>query len=271
MKKIPQYRLTPSLLNKFQDLLDSDLNWQKFYGDNDNSDVTAEEYYAKCEQELLDACNRVPFSSEPAAKGTALNELVDCILDRRKQREDMKVDRLFSIENLPDGTAKKVISGLHAELEGFSFDFDIRLINELTDYFFGSICQHRCEAVLETSRGPVILYGDSDYIRRDVVYDLKSTSKYDYGKFENGWQKHLYPWALIESGEAQTISGFEYTVVPLTGGNSRTPLITGTIYREWYDYNHDASKKALKGIVEPFIDWIEAHREKIVHPRIFNK
>lgn len=265
--KTPKYRITPSLLNSFQNLLDSDLLYQRFYGDNDNSDVTAEEYYAKCEQELLDACNRVPFSSEPAAKGTALNELVDCILDRRKQREDMKVWRLYD----PDSENNPKVIGLHAELEGFTFDFDLTLVNALADYFFGSICQHRCEAVLETSRGPVILYGDSDYIRRDVVYDLKSTSKYDYGKFENGWQKHLYPWALIESGEAQTISGFEYTVVPLTGGNSRTPLITGTIYREWYDYNHDASKEALKGIVEPFIDWIEAHRNLITHPRIFNQ
>lgn len=266
MKKTPQYRLTPSLLNKYQDLLDSDLNWAKFYGDNDNSEVTAEEYYAKCEQELLDACNRVPFSSEPAAKGTALNELVDCILESRKQRDDMVVSRIYD----PDECNPTVI-GLHTELEGFSFDFDLNLVNALADYFFGSICQHRCEATLETSRGPVILYGDLDYLRMDVVHDLKSTSKYDYGKYEKGWQKHVYPWALIESGEVTTISGFEYTVVPLTGGNSKSPLISGTIYREWYDYNHEATKAALIGIVEPFIDWIEAHRELITHPRIFNK
>ena len=263
----PKYRLTASLLNKYQDLLDSDLNWQTFYGDNDNSEITAEEYYHKCEQELLDACNRVPFSSEPAARGTALNELVDCILERRKQREDMKVWRIYDEEKVNNPT----VIGIHAELEGFPFDFDLNLVNALADYFFGATCQHRCEATLETSVGPVILYGDLDYIRRDVIYDLKSTSRYDYGKFEKGWQKHLYPWALIESREVQAISGFEYTVVPLTGGNSRTPLITGTIYREWYDYNHDASKEALRGIVEPFIRWIEEHRDKIVHPRIFNQ
>lgn len=268
----PKYRLTPSLLNKFQDLLDSDLNWQTFYGDNDNSEITAEEYYQKCEQELLDACNRVPFSSEPTARGTALNEIVDCILEKRTQREDMVVKRIFD-QPFPEKAipSKEHAIGLHAELEGFSFDFDIKLINELADYFFGSICQHRCEAILDTSFGPVILYGDPDYIRRDVVHELKSTGRYEYGKFERGWQKYVYPWALIESGEVQTISGFEYTVVPVIGGNSRTPLITGTICREWYDYNHEAAKERLIGIVEPFIQWIEDHRDKITHPRIFNQ
>lgn len=266
--KRPQYRLSPSLLNKFQDLLDSDINYDKFYGDNENATITPEEYFRKCEQELIDACNRVTFISEATSRGTALNELVDCILEHRKQRKDMGVERLYD-PSIPD---KSHVVGLRAELEGFTFDFNIELVNRLSDYFSGSICQYRCEATIDTTFGPVILYGDADYIRRDVIRDLKTTSKYDkYGKYARGWQKHLYPWVLVKSGEVTNISGFEYTVVPLVGGNSRTPLINGSIYKEWFDFSFENSEKELRDITEGMIHWIEDHRSLITHPRIFNQ
>lgn len=268
-----QYRLTPSLLNSFQDLLDCDINYDKFYGDNENATITPEEYFRKCEQELIDACNRVPFVSEAASRGTALNEIVDCILERRKQREDMSVERLYDQPYPPKAIPDKShIVGLRAALDGFTFDFNIELVNRLTEYFSGSICQYRCEATIDTTFGPVILYGDADYIRRDVVHDLKTTSKYDkFGKYARGWQKHLYPWALIKSGDVTEISGFEYTVVPLVGGNSRTPLINGSIYKEWFDFSFEDSEHALRGITEGMIHWIEEHRNLITHKRIFNQ
>lgn len=266
--KKPRYRITPSLLNKWQDLVDADKHWEEWYGNSDEPSISSEDYYAKCEKELLDACNRVPFVSEAASKGTALNEIVDCILDRRKQREDMTVERVCS-----DAEAyKNDVVALRAGLDGFTFLFDIGLVNDLTGYFIGATCQHRCEATIETSFGPVILYGDADYIVRDVVYDLKTTSKYSsYGKFESGWQKDVYPWALIESGEMKEVSGFEYTIVPLTGGTASSPLITGEIHTEYYPYNHDASTGRLRAVLEAFIQWIEDHRSLITHPRIFNK
>ena len=264
----PKYRITPSLLNNWQNLVDSDKNWEEFYGNSDEPSISSEDYYKKCEQELLDALNRVPFVSEAASKGTALNELVDCILDRRKQREDMKVWRLYD----PESVENPRVIGLHAEIDGFAFDYDLNLVNSLADYFFGAICQHRCEAVMDTEFGPVILYGDADYIRQDIVYDLKSTSRYSaYGKFSDGWQKDLYPWALIESGEVTNISGFEYTIVPLSGGSSTTPLITGEIKTEWYDYSHGAATRRLRQVLEAFIPWIEDHRHLITHKRIFNE
>lgn len=264
----PKYRITPSLLNKWSDLLNADRDWESFYGDADEPSVSPEDFYAKREQELLDALNRVPFTSEAASKGTALNEIVDCILDHRKQREDMTVERVYS-----DAEAMKdMVVALRAGLDGFTFVFDLGLVRKLTDYFSGAVCQHRCEAVMETRYGPVILYGDADYILRDVVYDLKSTSRYDrYGKFSEGWQKDLYPWALIESGEMDSVSGFEYTIVPLAGGKDSSPLITGEIKKEYYPYSHEASTGRLRASVETFILWIEDHRNLITHKRIFNE
>ena len=264
----PKFRITPSLLNKWQDLVDSDKHWEEFYGNSDEPSISSEDYYKKCEQELLDALNRVPFVSEAASKGTALNELVDCIVDNRKQRDDMVVERVYQ----QDSCEERNLVGLRAELDGFSFLFDIGLVRELADYFKEAICQHRCEAVMDTAFGPVILYGDADYIRQDVVYDLKSTSRYSaYGKFSDGWQKDLYPWALIESGEVTSVSGFEYTIVPLSGGSSTTPLITGEIKTEWYDYSHGVATRRLRQVLEAFIPWIEDHRHLITHKRIFNE
>ena len=264
----PGYRITPSLLNKWQDLVDADKHWEEWYGNSDEPSISSEDYYAKCEKELLDAINRVPFVSEAASKGTALNELVDCIVDKRKPREDMLVERVYS-----DAEAfKDTVVALSANIDGFSFLYDISLVRELADYFKGAICQHRCEAVMDTSFGPVILYGDADYILRDVVYDLKSTSKYSaYGKFESGWQKDLYPWALIESGEMEGITGFEYTVVPLSGGTATSPLITGEIKSEWYDYSHGMATRRLRQVLEAFLPWVEEHRSLITHKRIFNQ
>lgn len=264
----PGYRITPSLLNKWTELVNADRDWETYYGSADEPSISSEDYYAKKEQELIDAINRVPFISEAASRGTALNELVDCIVDNRKQREDMVVERIYQ----PDACEAENLVALRAELDGFSFFFDIGLVRELASYFKGSICQHRCEAVIDTEFGPVILYGDADYILRDVVYDLKTTSKYSsYGKFEDGWQKDLYPWALIESGEMEGITGFEYTIVPLSGGNSTSPIITGEIKTEWYDYSHGMATRRLRQVLGAFLPWIEEHRSLITHKRIFNQ
>ena len=265
----PGYRITPTILNKWTELVNADRDWETYYGSADEPSISSEDYYAKKVHELLDTINRVPFTSEAASRGTALNELVDCIVDNRKQREDMTVKRIYSdVEAFSD---QKVIA-LRTLLDGYSFLFDISLVRSLAEYFKGAICQYRCEAVMDTEFGPVILYGDADYILRDVVYDLKSTSKYTaYGKFEEGWQKDLYPWALIESGEMEGITGFEYTIVPLSGGTSTSPLITGEIKTEWYDYSHGMATRRLRKVLEAFLPWLEEHRSYIFHPRIFNQ
>lgn len=266
----PKYRVNPSLLNKWQELVDADKHWEEFYGNSDEPSISSEDYYRKCEQELLDSLNRVPFVSEASSKGTALNELVDCIVDNRKPMEEMAVERVC--QRSEEDAMKTNLIGYRANLDGFSFLFDAGLVHELAEYFKGAICQHLCEAVIETAFGPVIVYGYADYIHQDIVYDLKSTSRYSaYGKFSDGWQKELYPWALIESGEVTNVAGFEYTIVPLSGGSSTTPLITGEIKTEYYDYSHGAATRRLRQVLEAFIPWIEDHRHLIHHPRVFNE
>ena len=265
----PKYRVTPSLLSKWSDLLNADRDYEQFYGDADEPSVSPEDFYAKREQELLDAINRVPFTSEAASRGTALNELVDCIVENRKPREGVTIQKMMRDDPGPD---KPSIHSFIVTVDGFIFYFDALMVFDIWRKFKDAICQHRCEAVMDTQFGPVILYGDADYIHRDIVYDLKSTSRYDrFGKFSEGWQKELYPWALIESGEMDSVSGFEYAIVPLTGGNASNPIYSGELKVEYYPYDHNASTGRLLAAVEPFIMWIEDHRNLITHKRIFNE
>lgn len=262
----PEYRISPSILNSFQSLIDSDAIWEEYWGGSDDPPMTAEEFAVKQEKDLIDSINRVKKEPiEAADKGTCLNYIVDEMVQRGCDNpKGVAVTRIFN-----DDDPREVI-GLKAELNGFSFPFDIRLCTALASYFSGSVPQYRCEATLPTKYGDVILYGDADYIRKDIVYDLKTTKQYKYGKFAKGWQKDLYPYCLIEGGEMSFITEFEYTVVPLTGGTGGN-LITGEIFRERYDYNHGASTLRLKGIVESFVMWLKQHRHLITHPRIFNQ
>lgn len=260
----PKYRFTPSLLAKFDEFVNAEILYDDIYGFVEEPAVTLAEFEQKCEDELWDAINRVPQEPiEAAARGTLLNVLVDCKVEWRKP------DEKYNIRRVSDGNGKMLaISG---ECDGFKFSFASDLCRELFRYFEGCTCQYRTEAEIETSFGPVILYGDVDYIRRDKVFDLKTTSRYSkYGKFDNGWQKYLYPYCLVESGELESVSEFEYTIVLLK--QTKEGPFTGTIYKEVETYSHDMAKTRLRGISESLAAYLESNLHRITHPsRVLNE
>ena len=258
----PKYRFTPSLLAKWTDFVDSEALYQEFYGNSDEPSVSLEEFEAKQEKELWDAINRVPQEpSEAASRGTLLNVIVDCKV--QWERPDAK----YKIRRISDERGR--MTAIAGECDEFSFEYDADLCRMLFDYFKGCICQYRCEATIDTAFGDVILYGDADYIRRDKVFDLKTTKSYKYGKFEKGWQKDLYPYCLIESGDTKNIKGFEFTVVKWAGGTKTQPLISGEMFREYYTYDHCESAALLRQECERFIEWLEVNRDKITNKKIF--
>ncbi len=264
--KQPKYRIYPSLLDKFQKYLDSGMEADSFFNtdrETGEQKLTEDEIADRHEQELIDMINRVPKEPiEAADKGTCFNEIIDCLIERRKcSREDMTIETVDENE----------FSFILAQMNGFSFKFDINLCKEVSEYFKGAVCQYLCKGTIETSHGVVELYGYADEIVRDKVYDIKTTSNYDFGKFERCWQKELYPYCLVESGDCVNISEFEYTVIKLKGGTSRTPLISGDIYKEVYTYNHAKTTQNLKLMLERFIAWLEQHRNKITDKKIFNE
>ena len=259
------YRICPSALNSFQRLLDSEVDAEDFSNiDSESGDYrrSPDEIYAEREQDLLDLINRVPREPiEAADRGTAFNEIVDCILlNVPSTREDVKIT---------SRTIGEIHPYLHAFINCFEFDFDKYMCQDVAKDMSGSILQHLCEGVLKTCYGDVQLYGYADYIFPDKVVDLKTCGRYDFGKYQHNWQKELYPYCLVQSGDMQECTMFEFYVVQMKNPTKERPLITGNIYKEPYNYNHAEATVRLRQFTERFIEWLEEHRSQITNEKIF--
>lgn len=258
-----RYKIYPSVLDKFQSYLDVDVAVEEFWNLDSEGEYkeTADEMSDRLEKELLDAVNRVPREpSEAADKGTCFNEVVDCLISHRKcEYEGMDI-RSEKRAEMPV---------IVANLNGFEFVYDLDTCKDAALYFDGAISQHQCCAILPTKYGDVELYGYVDEIKGDMVYDIKTTSRYEFGKYGGGWQRHLYPYCLVESGEMKEVAAFEYTAFVWSGGSSRNPVLSAKMYPELYTYDHAQSSLALREICERFIEWLEVHRAEITNKKIF--
>ena len=252
----PDFCIYPSLLNAFQNYLDCEANYEKFYGFSENPSISFPEYDLKQFRELIDTINRVPFESEAADKGTCFNEIIDCIvLGKKSTRDDVEI--------------RQAAGSLVATMGERTFYFDANLCKKVADRFMDAIPQYRTEAIFETKYGKVLLYGYLDYLLCDVVYDVKTTGKYEFGKYKKGWQQYVYPWTLIESKRCTDIKAFEYTAVLLKGGTSKEPLITGEIYPEVYTYSHEKATQLINSMLEHFIEFLNNNKALITDKKVF--
>ena len=258
-----QYNITASMLNGFQSMLDAAITAEQFWNiDRETGEYkrTPDEIALQAECDLINSINRCPREPmEAADKGTALNEIVDCLLlGKSSTRDDIKCSKAVT-----DGG---LLYALTAEINGFTFEFDIDMCRRLRDMYKGSMVQHYHEATMNTDLGIVTLYGYSDYWQGDTIRDLKTTKKYDFGKYERGWQRIVYPFCAVESGEAVAVDRFVYDAIQLT---ERSGIINGTHYPEEYAYGHIWASKMLRDGVCRFIEWLESRRELITDAKIF--
>lgn len=275
-KKI-NYRIYPSLLIAYQNLLDYELvaeeDWNKVsdaahergeYLDREVGDykLTPDEMYLKLECDLLDSINRIDGQfGEAADKGTAFNEIVDCLIENRKSsREDCKIYSTTNEANL------RVI---RADIHDFSFDFDINLCKKTAEYFKGSVTQYNANATIDTAYGNVELYGYIDEWVGNKMIDIKTTGRYSWGKFENGWQRYVYPYCVIEAGDTTEVESFTYYVVEWAYQRKGEPLTAKGIYEETYTYDHKDATMKIRNMCESFIQWLESRRAFIQDKRIF--
>jgi hypothetical protein len=224
------------------------------YDDENGYHLTDEEVYNLAKQELIDKINRVPFApSEAASKGTALNAIIDgFVTGKRSEEVEMKGDIKMDT--------------ITACVDGFTFSFSYSFCQEVANYFKGCLCQVLVEAPIETKYGVVLLYGYPDYIRENKVFDLKTTGRYEFGKYKEYSQRYVYPYCLIESGGCTGIENFEFTAYKM---GTRKGLIYGTQYPEVYKYNHDEAKTLLRQKLERFIEFLEDNRNLITDRKIF--
>ena len=295
----PDYAFSPSLLDAYQRMIDTKvedffyqdetgawhLNWNET---EETLHFSEEEVDALLKQEFIDKVNKVPTPpSEAASKGTAFNEIVDClILNRKPSNPDIVIKtirnegdllqarRISPVDATSLNTAVETVNKvgkpfIFASIDGFEFYFDMMFCLEAAEYFKGSIAQYYTKANLQTSKGVVEIHGYIDYLRHMKLFDAKTTKRYNWGDFQKKWQRYAYPFTLIESGLMTEVNSFEFTIYVLTGGSSRSPLITGKQYKEVYTYDHEQARKMLTQQCERVIEFLEENRDLITNEKVF--
>lgn len=265
-----RYKFYATLLDAYQDYLDSAEIYEKYWGSSDNPPCSLAEFQQKQFQGLIDRINRVPFDSEAADKGTAFNEVIDCMVMFRPSSK-MSVERVYkqvvrgdvsgdAEERWADVEYTDEVVGLNVYYNNRQFFFPIDLVHEVSAYYAGALCQQYMDGVLPTAFGNVLLYGYIDYIMPFSVHDLKTTSRYSVGKFKNHWQHKVYPYVLAQNG--CPITDFEYNVVEWGRGNNT--------FTEHYAFDKENDTEQLQRHCEDFIRFLLDNRSLIVDKKIFN-
>ena len=249
----PKYQFYATLLDSYQDYLSSDKIYSEYWGASENPPFSEDEFHEKKRLDLIDRINRVPFDSEKADRGTAFNEIVDCLILSQKS------DKM----EISGNTEAKTITAIYNER---SFTFPISICREFANYYAGAMPQVYTEALLPTKYGNVRLYGYIDELMPMCVHDIKSTSKYSTGKFKEHWQHIVYPYCLQEEGN--NILDFEYNILLINERKSGDAYETFT---EHYPFIAERDTPRLARHVENLIVFIEAHKNVITDKKIFNQ
>lgn len=250
----PNYRFYATLLDAFEGYLHSDRIYQEYWGNSDFPGKTEEEFEREQFQGLIDRINRVPFDSEAADRGTAFNEIIDClILGCRSERMEIASDRETAT--------------ITAQYNNRQFTFPISLCREFADYYRGAIPQVLTTGILPTRYGAVELYGYIDELMPMSVHDIKTTGKYSVGKFRHHWQHLVYPYCLEQSGNP--IYDFEYNVAALSFSRTDGRLLKAETFTESYHFDPERDTPRLVEHCERLIEFIEANRHLITDVKIF--
>lgn len=250
--RIVKYRFYATLLDAFQSYLDSDLIWSKYWGWRENPPQSPEEFKQKQFQSLIDRINRVPFDSEAADKGTAFNEVIDCMILHRNS-DKVKIVKSYD----EDGN----VNGVNTTLNERTFFFPIALVREFSKYYQGAEPQVYVQAVLPTMFGDVLLYGYIDYAMPFCTHDLKTTRQYSVGNYKRHWQHRVYPYALMKNG--CDVQDFEYDIAEIGKTYYRT-------YTESYTFKEDRDVPLLIQHCEDLIRFLDDNRTLITDKKIFN-
>ena len=245
MKK-SNYKFSPSILDKFQSYLKSSEIYHQYYGFSEEPKVTEEEFEQEQFQSLINSINRVPIAwedTEAMDRGTAFNEVVDCLIDNRKS------DKMQISSNKETGT-------ISAAYNNRTFQFPIALCKEFAEYLKGALTQQFTDGYVETKYGTVYLYGYIDQLMPFKVVDIKTTAQYNAFKYRDNWQKVVYPFCLNHNGNH--INEFEFVVTDLK--NSWT---------ENYNYNEEKDLPELIEHCERFIEFLEQNKTLITNKKIY--
>lgn len=204
-----QYNIYPTLLDSF--------DWWRSQAPGARAD--------KALQELMDKLNKRPFKGTLAMeKGTAFNELVD---------------------RLSKGEITLADSGL---VEQGGFTFSLATASDIAKRVLGTQIQKYLQAIIPVDNYDVKVFGFSDYLAPDRIWELK-TGGYYPGKFARRWQRPTYMACRPE------VKKFTYLVTDFVN-----------VYEETYE--HPGREELIQTLRE-FVDFIESHRAEIQNPKLF--
>lgn len=247
MMRQPKYKFYATLLDAFTGYLRSDVIWSRYWGFSQDPPYTQEEFQDKQFNSLIDTINRVPFDSEAADKGTAFNEVVDCLIEHRKSDK-------VTVEKIPSDDGTTV--GLRATYNNRQFVFPVSLCREFANYYKGALTQQRVEAILPTCFGNILLYGYIDELMPMSVHDIKTTGSYFVGKFKDHWQHLVYPYCLLQNGSDVRL--FEYNVTDFRN-----------TYTESYTFVPERDIPILTAHCEDFVRFLNDNRGLITDKKVF--
>lgn len=247
MTRQPKYKFYATLLDAFTGYLRSDVIWSRYWGFSQDPPYTQEEFQDKQFNSLIDTINRVPFDSEAADKGTAFNEVVDCLIEHRKSDK-------VTVEKIPSDDGTTV--GLRATYNNRQFVFPVSLCREFANYYKGALTQQRVEAILPTCFGDILLYGYIDELMPMSVHDIKTTGSYFVGKFKDHWQHFVYPYCLLQNGSDVRL--FEYNVTDFRN-----------TYTESYTFVPERDIPILTVHCEDFVRFLNDNRGLITDKKVF--
>lgn len=285
--KQPSFKIYATLLDSYYNYLNSDEVWETYWGNSATPPHTKEEFGKLQFQSIIDRINRVPFDSEAADKGTAFNEVIDCLI-LNEQSDKIKVERSYppmddyeicsqmcrqrncdysrncsQFQTLKEQSKSRHSAwteptGLNVTYNNRTFLFPLNICREFQDYYKGAIPQVLTSATLNTKYGEVLLYGYIDELMPTSVHDIKTTGNYDFPKFKDHFQHLVYPYCLIQNG--MDISKFEYNI--LCWKDMQT-------YTETYLFNPERDIPILTDFVEDFITFLNDNKQLITDKKIF--
>ncbi len=241
-----KYVFYPTLLDVFQNYLNSEKIWSQYWGKSFIPKITLDEFKKEQFKRLIDTINKV--KGEPsllADRGTVFNEIVDCL----REKGDPKKIKFHTDSKFAYGKTKD-----------FSFQFFLSDCNTIAEFYKNALPQVKCEGYLDTDYGAVKLFGYIDELTVSKIYDIKTTQKYNVGKFCQNWQHKIYPFCL--KNEGLDLKEFVYDVVVMDDSNK-------ICSRHFETYAIKDEEQLIRDYCEKFIVFLEQNRNYIYNKSIF--
>ena len=185
---------------------------------------------------------------------TLLNSYQYYIQDEFKSPADSRADFLKTLSREkfePNQAMQKGIdfeNDIKAKCDGYILldgkenpDYET-VCGEITEIVKGGLWQESVKKDLQIGNREFLLYGRTDVIKRDTIYDIKFTSNYELGKFMDSSQHRIYLYCL-------GLPKFQYLISD------------GKEYWTEDYHNHEGIEDELKGMISDFMEYLENDKE----------